>query len=277
MFVSKHQNEIWLVDQYDHSIQAGEVARHWGNEEFTKPSESLITAVEKHDIGWIEPDQEVLFNEETGRPINFININIKQHVRFYSNGYKKILAEDPYAGMLIGMHWIGLYTSRFGYDPTFTYKIPENLKGFMQKTIIETQKEWVDVKMNFWKFDQKRSEFEDKIWMEYEFLQLMDRMSQLVSLNTKKDKVKAILGPVRKNQESTGIHLNIELPGDGSVQVEPFPFSEEFETTVKLRKIPDEKYESHAELKKVIDSAPVETMKWKVKEKVSKETLEAVK
>lgn len=109
MFVSKHVNEIWLVNQYDHSIQAGEVASQWGNDEFEPTSKSLVTAVEKHDIGWIEPDKEVLFDEETGRPVNFININLKQHVKFYSQGYKKILEEDPYAGMLIGMHWIGLY------------------------------------------------------------------------------------------------------------------------------------------------------------------------
>jgi hypothetical protein len=267
MFVSKHDDEIWLVDQYNHSIQAAEVARRWGNKEFTAPSQSLITAVEKHDIGWIEPDQEVLFDEESGKPINFIDINIKQHVRFYSNGYKKMLEEDPYAGMLIGMHWIGLYTSRFGYDPTFTYKIPADLKDFMQNVVIETQKEWISVKMDLWKFNEKRSEFENQIWMDYEFLQLMDRMSQLVSLNRHNDQAEATLGPVRKNQECEGIHLTIQLPGDGSVIIDPFPFKDEFETAVKVRKIPDQKYGSHEDLKRKVDDAPFEVVKWKVKRK----------
>lgn len=267
MFVAKHDNEIWLVEQYHHSIQAGEVARQWGNEEFDAPSQSLITAVEKHDIGWVEPDKEILFDEESGRPINFININVKQHVRFYSNGYKKILEEDPYAGMLIGMHWIGLYTSRFGYDPTFTYKIPEDLKDYMQNVVIETQKEWVNIKMNYWKFNEKRSEFEDKLWMDYEFLQLMDRMSQLVSLHTHHDKAEAILGPVRKNQGSEGIQVSVQLPGDGSVIVEPFPFKKEFETSVKVRKLPDKKYESHTDLSQEIANAPLEVIKWKIRKK----------
>lgn len=264
MFVSTHNNEIWLVDQYDHSQQAGEVARYWGNEDFTKPSEGSITAVEKHDIGWIEPDKKILFDEETGKPVNFIDINVKQHVQFYSNGYKQILKEDPYAGMLIGMHWIGLYTSRFGYDPTFTYKIPKDLKEFMQNIIIETQKEWVNVKMEFWQTNEKRSVFEDKIWMDYEFLQLMDRMSQLVSLYTQEDKTEVVLGPVRKDLNNGDVHLTVQLPGDGSVVVNPFPFKEEFETSVKVRKIANKKYESHAELKKTIENTPYKVMKWRV-------------
>ncbi|MBT2669011.1 DUF3891 family protein [Bacillus sp. ISL-4] len=267
MFVSKHGNEIWLIDQYHHAIQAGEVAAYWGNDEFEAPSPSLITAVEKHDIGWVKPDKEVLFDEETGRPINFININVRQHVSFYSNGYNKVLEEDPYAGMLVGMHWIGLYTSRFGYDPTFTYKIPEDLKEFMQNVVIETQKEWINVKMKYWQFNEKRSVFEDKLWMDYEFLQLMDRMSQLVSLNTHHDKAEAVLGPVRKNQNGEGIHISVQLPGDGSVVVEPFPFKEEFETSVRVRKIHDRKYESHADLLQEIENAPYEVMSWKVRKK----------
>lgn len=137
----------------------------------------------------------------------------------------------------------------------------------MQKTIIETQKQWVDVKMKYWEFNQKRSEFEDKIWMDYEILQLMDRMSQLVSLNTPEDKTEAVLGPVRKTQNSEGIQLQVQLPGDGSLVVKPFPFSKEFETTVKLRKIEDKQYSSHAELKEAIEQAPFEKMKWKIRSK----------
>src|SRR5699024_2754248 len=155
-------------------------------------------------------------------------------------------------------------TSRFGYDPTFTYKIPDNLKSFMDNIVRETQKEWIDIKMDIWEYEQKRSEFEDKIWMDYEFLQLMDRMSQIVTINTPEDKTKVTLGPIRKTQDSKGIQMSFELPGDGSVIVDPFPFKEEIKTSVKVRRIPNKKYESHAELAKTIEKAPYETVEWNI-------------
>lgn len=267
MFITKHDDGyLYVVNQYDHSVQAGEVARHWGNESFDQPDyfNSLCLSVEKHDIGWIESDEKVLFNHETGQPVPFLSVNLMQHVDFYGKGYEKVKAEDPYAGLLVGMHWMGLYTSRFGYDPSFTFNIPEDLAPQIDQKIVSMQKEWIDLKMGIWQKSEPRSQFENSLWMNYEILQFMDRLSQYVSMHKPDTTNKLIMGPVRKELSSKGVMVTVQGQGDGTIVVDPYPFgAEEVETTVLIRKIPDKSYPSHADVFKELEEAEVEKVTWK--------------
>ncbi|MEC1522798.1 DUF3891 family protein [Neobacillus niacini] len=266
MFITKHEDGfLYIVNQYDHSVQAGEVARHWGNEQFARPDhfESLCLAVQKHDIGWIESDTKVLFNDDSGQPVPFLNVNLLQHVDFYGKGYEQVKEEDPYAGLLVGMHWIGLYTSRFGYDPSFTFKIPEDLAPLIDEKIISLQKEWVDLKMNLWEKTGPRSQFENNLWKNYEIVQFMDRLSQYVSMHKQDTTNEFIMGPVRQSVDSKGCMITVQGQGNGTVVVDPFPFDSEVETTVVLRKIPDIRYESHNAVYKALEEAEVERITWK--------------
>ena len=265
MFITKHDDGyLYIVNQYDHSVQAGEVARHWGNKEFIRPQyfESLCLAVEKHDIGWVESDEEVLFNKENGQPIPFLSVNLLQHVDFYGKGYEKVKNEDLYAGLLVGMHWLGLYTNRFGYDSSFTFKIPQDLAPKINEKIVSMQKEWVDLKMELWKKQGPRSEFENHLWINYEIVQFMDRLSQYITMHKTDTKNKLVMGPVRQSPESKGTMITVQGRGDGTVVVDPFPFTSEVETTVKLRKIPEIKYASHSAVYKALDDAEYEEVKW---------------
>lgn len=266
MFITRHDDGyLYIVNQYDHSVQAGGVAGHWGNEVFMRPDyfDSLCLAVEKHDIGWVESDEKVLFNQETGQPVPFLSVNLLQHIAFYGKGYEQVKAEDPYAGLLVGMHWMGLYTSRFGYDPSFTFEIPEDLASQIDEKINSMQKEWVDLKMEIWDKKSPRSQFENNLWINYEILQFMDRLSQYVSMHKQDTTNKLIMGPVRKDLESKGTMITVQGQGDGTIVVDPFPFSSEVETTVKLRKIPDIKYVSHNAVYKALELAEVEEVAWK--------------
>jgi hypothetical protein len=265
MFITKHDDGyLYIVNQYDHSVQAGEVARYWGNGQFNRPEyfDSLCLSVEKHDIGWVESDEAVLFDNETGQPVPFLNVNLLQHVDFYGKGYEKVKAEDPYAGLLVGMHWMGLYTSRFGYDPSFTFNIPDDLALQIDEKIIEMQKEWVDLKMEMWNKKGPRSQFENNLWLNYEIVQFMDRLSQYVSMHKQDTTNKLIMGPVRKDLAGKGEMITVQGQGDGTIVVDPFPFVSEVETTVKLRKIPDITYDSHSAVYKALEEAEVEEVKW---------------
>jgi hypothetical protein len=265
MFITKNDGYLYIVNQYDHSVQAGEVAQRWGNEQFARPKhfDSLCLAVEKHDIGWIESDTKVLFNPENGQPVPFLSVNLLQHVEFYGKGYEQIKAEDPYAGLLVGMHWIGLYTSRFGYDPSFTFTIPEELVPFINENITKQQKAWIDLKMNLWNKAEPRSRFEDNLWMNYEIVQFMDRLSQYVSMHTLDTKNQFILGPVRQTVDSEGCMITVQGQGDGTVIVDPFPFDSVVETTVSMRKVPDIRYETHEEIFHAMEEATMEPVIWK--------------
>ncbi|RFU70505.1 DUF3891 family protein [Peribacillus saganii] len=266
MIISKQDGKLVLVRQDEHAIQMGDVARKWGNENFEKllNHESVSLGIEKHDAGWRGPDDEVLFNSNTKRPTNFLEVNLPEHVRFYELGYRETLKQDPYAGMMLGMHWIGLYTSRFGYDPTFTYKVSDDLVEFMNNTVANIQKEWIDVKLQYWQKQQQRSEFEDHVWMQYEFFQVMDLLGLFMGLNDPKIEKEVSLGPIRMSRKSDPINLTVKSNGNGTLLVHPFPFADEFETSVPGRRIEDREYESHQEAKQIVEGTEKEDIVWKI-------------
>ncbi|OMP67275.1 DUF3891 family protein [Domibacillus epiphyticus] len=266
MIISKQGGQLVLVRQDEHGKQAADVARRWGNDQFQKlvNHENVSYGIEKHDAGWKKPDDQVLFNKATKRPLNFMDINLPKHVEFYENGYRETLQEDPYAGMLLGMHWIGLYTSRFGYDPAFTYNVSDDLIDFMDSTIVKIQKEWVNIKQQFWNKKEQRSEFEDHIWMQYEFFQVMDRLSLFMSLNDPMKENNVTLGPVRMSRKSDFVHLHVETAGDGTLTLDPFPFDSGFKTVIPARKIEDRDYENHREAKEIVEKTEKENIEWHV-------------
>jgi hypothetical protein len=266
MIISRQGGKLVLIRQEDHAVQVGEIAIKWGNEKFQKllKHESVSFAIEKHDSGWKEPDDEVLFNKETKRPLNFMEVQLPEHVKFYETGYRNTLEKDPYAGMMLGMHWIGLYTSRFGYDPTFTYKVPENLVDFMNQTLSSIQKEWVDIKLKYWTYQQKFSEFEDHVWMQYEFFQVMDRLGLFMGLNDATKEKVLTLGTVRMTRDSDPVEVTAKSTGNGSLILSPFPFEEEFETSIPARRIEDRDYENQSEAKEVVQNTDKEDITWKI-------------
>ncbi|WP_428908040.1 DUF3891 family protein [Niallia sp. Krafla_26] len=266
MIISGQDGNLVLIRQEDHALQVGDIARKWGNENFQKllKHESVSLAIERHDSGWHEPDTEVLFNPNTKRPLNFMDVQLPQHVKFYETGYRNTLEKDPYAGMMLGMHWIGLYTSRFGYDPTFTYNVPDNLQNFMNNTLSTIQKEWVDIKQQYWTYQQKFSEFEDQIWMSYEFFQVMDRLGLFMGLNNPKEEKTMSLGIIRPTRTSEPVEVTAKSLGNGTVELSPFPFAQDFETTVPARRIGDRDYENQQEAKSVLENTETEDVRWKI-------------
>lgn len=266
MIISKQGNQLVLVRQDEHCPQAGDTARKWGNEQFEKLKyhDSVCLGIAKHDIGWKRPDDEVQYNEITKRPLNFLDVKLPEHVEFYEDGYRQALAEDPYAGLMLGLHWIGLYTSRYGYDPTFTYNVSEDLVDYMNSVIIKIEKEFVEFKHQYWNYKQKRSEFEDHVWMQYEFFQVMDRMSLFMALNNPMEEKEVYLGPVRTSREKPGINLHLKAPGNGKLIVDPFPFPEAFDTYHLARKVDDRDYQNHEEVREVVENTKKVHVEWKV-------------
>ncbi|WP_400243809.1 DUF3891 family protein [Niallia sp. JL1B1071] len=260
MIISQQKENLVLVRQDEHMAHAGELAKHWGNERVGKPTpnESVVKAIGFHDVGWGVSDDQLLFNEKEGKPLNFIDVDLKQHVAFYGQGFNSVLEEDPYAGLLIGMHWIGLYTSRFGYDPTFTYETSDALRPFMNETIVEQQKAWVDIKETMWNGLESRRDFEDKIWMHYEIFQVIDRLSLFICLNDLSETGSVKLGPVRFTQEGKQQYLNVQSLGNGRIKVDPFPFDREFSISVPALKIPNISYENREHFKEVYQSTQKE-------------------
>ena len=103
MLVRDRKSGFALVEQYEHSLISGALARHWGWE--PEPSEAAIHAISEHDLAWKELDAEVSFNPETGRPYKFFEYPAETRLSAYRRGIDAVEANDPYAGLLCSLHY----------------------------------------------------------------------------------------------------------------------------------------------------------------------------
>lgn len=103
-----------VVLQTDHADLSAEFARQWA--ETGARHESLIVAAERHDDGWAVWEQAPRC-DESGKPVNFLDVDVRSHLAFYRAGIAAIAEQDPYAGLLVSMHGAGIYRQRYGLDP----------------------------------------------------------------------------------------------------------------------------------------------------------------
>ena len=57
-----------------------------------------MLAATLHDIGWRAWEAAPRIDPETGRPMNFLRVDIDQHLEFYEAGIGEVTARDRYAG-----------------------------------------------------------------------------------------------------------------------------------------------------------------------------------
>ncbi len=267
MIVTEQGGELWVMRQGDHGRQAGEMARLWGDGSAERPEldGAVCLAIEKHDFGWSKPDSQVLYDPDAGRPLDFRKIDLRNHLEFYRTGYEQALALDPYSGMMVGMHWIGLYTRRFGYDPTFAYEIPGELAAIFEETVAWQEKEWVDIKRGLWSTSERRRDFEDRVWMHYELVQAMDRLSLFLHMTGPNQRADVTLGPVRFRVDAPMEQVSVRAHGNGEISLSPFPFGDEFRTAITVRRIPHRRYETQEDAFETLKGAEDETIEFFVR------------
>ncbi len=106
MIVREVREGFVLIGQHDHGLVAGEIARHWGRR--PQPSPSTVYAIAQHDLGWQELDGSVIWNDETGRPHDFLDYPPEPKVRAFAAALDLLEERDPYAACLSSMHYATL-------------------------------------------------------------------------------------------------------------------------------------------------------------------------
>ncbi len=101
-----------VVLQTDHADLSAAFARAWK----TTLAPSLVVAAERHDDGWAVWEQAPRVDGE-GKPVTFLDVDVRAHLAFYRAGIAAITEQDPDAGLLVSMHGAGIYRQRYGLDP----------------------------------------------------------------------------------------------------------------------------------------------------------------
>src|SRR5438105_1168066 len=93
------------------------LAASWcaGPWERPQPYSSCVIAARLHDLIWV-PWDEALPRRPDGRPYNFREVPRQAILPYQQRGIDAVEALDPYAGLLVSLHFSGFYRSQWGWE-----------------------------------------------------------------------------------------------------------------------------------------------------------------
>lgn len=231
-----------IVMQVEHSVVAGQLAELWPGLE---PRESVILAATYHDCGWRVWEASPRMNAETGRPQNFLEVDIDLHLQFYELGIMEVTERDPYAGMLVGKHLAGIYRQRYGTQAALTMKRAPDAQFKVDEFVARIEERFLTLQRELGVPD-------DEFWRNYVLLQVFDRLS---------------LWLCKGDPAGTGA-MQILLPDGGELAVvptaggcalQPYPLATEpVKVPVPVRVVPLGGYANDASVAAAVLSAHVE-------------------
>ena len=220
-----------IVMQTDHADLSGEFARRW--KQRTDRSASLRVAAERHDDGWAVWEQSPMCDLETGKPVNFLDVDVLSHLAFYRAGIAAITEQDPYAGLLVSMHGAGIYRGRYGLQPDLKLTFAQAAREQVDAFVAEQER-------GFAARDAELGVTAEQRTADYELLQIYDRMSLLFCMAD-------TLAPPAS--EFSGYRLRPEEAG--TVCVQPFPFEGgEQRFTLLRRLLPKKRWQDGDEFRR---------------------------
>jgi hypothetical protein len=286
VIVTRREGGLALVTQVEHGRVAGELAAHWGNAVFEGPAprESVVLAARHHDEGWRAWDARGLLNEVERRPLHFLEIDPDDHVRLYREGVERVRLGDAYSGLLVGMHWTGLYRDRWS-SPRARGRLARSARdeALLDRVVDEEERRWVEAKRAAWTTDEPRAVFEATLWHHYELLQLWDLLSlylcvmpqhpstrggapsrwgpQLSSLVHSPEAV--LLPSVRTGTFGKAVVLRATVVAPGTLVVDPWPFGTPALTVeVEQSLVPDVEYRDSQASLRLIAGGRSQALTW---------------
>ena len=285
MIVTRRDGMLTLVTQVEHGRVAGALARSWGNDLFAgpQPREAVCIATAKHDEGWRAWDDRVLVNELARRPLHFLEIDAEEHVRLYRHGVKTVSLADVYAGILVGMHWSGLYRGRWS-SPSARGRLgtSRSIGASLDEVVDAEEHRWVDAKRRAWAVEEPRADFEARLWHNFELLQFWDLFSLYLCVTPNEpdagaldavpwgpqlgdlehDARPAILPPIRFGPWHRRSTLVVSVVARATICVDPWPFrTREVTVEVEGKVIPDAEYDA-ASSRRLVRATPPSVTTW---------------
>ncbi len=236
-----------IVTQVDHAVVSGILAAAWAAEgpDALDPREPIVLAARLHDIGWRHWEAVPRLNPDTGRPANFLDVQIDEHLRLYRLGIDEVEARDAYAGMLVSMHAAGIYTGRYGSQPALRLTRAPEVQAVVDAFVAEQEARYGGAKVALGVTD-------DELWRGYLLLQVFDRLSLRLCQGDP-----AGPGPMEIALPGERV-LRVEPDGDGD-RLDPWPFAaDEIRVGIPTRVVPLEGYDGDDALAAALAAAAVE-------------------
>ena len=115
MIVRDLGDRLQLVTQPDHARAAASIMERCVSLARRRRRTAILHAIEQHDNGWREVDDEPPVDPHTGRILDFVSVPVPIRQAIWPRAVSR-LADDPWAAALVAQHAITVY-DRFRSDP----------------------------------------------------------------------------------------------------------------------------------------------------------------
>jgi hypothetical protein len=257
VIIRTEQGRMRFITQHDHAAIAAELAAAWGGAEFAAPEPlgALKLAALIHDQGWQEWDQQPALRPETGRPYDFLNIPVDQHLAIYERCVRLAVAEHPYAGLLVSLHGAGLYRARYGHMPHLPEKPLSESDKLLVEQFLARQEALQQELLADLQPDQAA------LWTHYRWLQAWDAISVFACFSSGSDRRTFQAGTMPRWPGGPEEPIVMTGAGGSVFTISPWPFtSRQIDLFLPVRWLPDRPYESDAQFYEEYAATPTQSV-----------------
>lgn len=263
-------NEFWLITQDDHARLAGQLATHFGNNDFARPLPQTLAAIANHDAGWPLHDDEPALNA-AGLPLDVFETPRDIAHRVWLESARRAAAIDPYVGLLVTLHQfhlsaqsvphaapappppfdVGQLREQFAINK-FQHAMIEQIEALRRQINLST-----DRPLRLGLADGWTNAAEDALRSNFRILQTLDGLS-LAACCGRPPKNK--IGPLHESIGAAEIMLTVERSRPERLSVSPWPFDREtIDFEVPYRAVPARMFYGVADLRSIYTAAEPKT------------------
>ncbi|WP_170885511.1 DUF3891 family protein [Bacillus alkalicellulosilyticus] len=225
MIVRETKQSFIMISQHDHARLAGDIALRLPFNT-TSAQKNVLLAIYEHDCGWVGLDHTPIWNDEAQKPFSFQDYPIIPKIEFYKKGINEIQNKNMYAALLCSMHFASFFAST-PEGPGLHFLIEEKQRQTHLINSLKSQDE----------LDEKQLAFH------FQLLQLCDDISLYACLNhpgsTKEKEHPWYIGGFKNTDVvfPTKNHLIAHWLDKQSITIDPFPFTEDFQSSYYYKSV----------------------------------------
>lgn len=250
MIRNKSEDGWELITHAAHARLAGELARHWKNEQFEppKPFAHILDAVTRHDDSWINRDRnpqltdddlpEAFSSSLVGTYEAFEEIELEPYLQVRANATEKAIQRDPYAAVLISMHTVNLLTEQADLDTLDAQQQKIHSDFIQRQRALQSE-----LKTELREHNRLREVVTDEHFdRAFEFLQACDSLSLYLCVDYEESRPLRHKHP-RINDEA--VSINYERLEPSIYTCDPWPFDQqELDLSIPHRNLENRTFDS---------------------------------
>jgi hypothetical protein len=259
VIIRKEPNgELTLIPQTDHSRFVGQLAAHWGNQDFAplQPYESVVRAATFHDYGYLNWEPDPSIDDVSGEPHQFRTMPFsRRQLEAYQWCIDWLYGIDPYSGTLVSRHRTGLWKGRYQTIDYPTAFNPPNLHPEIS-AFIERNEAWQSTALD--------ASTSATFPTNYRLLQVWDLLGLYFGCQ---EPCEDYIDPVPMSYAADGpsVRLNMSPAEGGQVVFDPYPFDQRgLKVQIASRRVPQSSFANVEEFRKAFYQAPLKLLEYEL-------------